>query len=85
MARGLAACGARVAEEVYGLVVEGRAGGLGGTRIESAGDHRIAMSFLVLGLAGAAPVTVIGTKMIATSFPGFATLMGALGARLDGA
>jgi 3-phosphoshikimate 1-carboxyvinyltransferase len=85
MARGLADCGARVAEEADGLVVEGRAGGLGGARIDSAGDHRIAMSFLVLGLAGAAPVSVIGTQMIATSFPGFATLMGDLGARLEAA
>ncbi len=85
MARGLADCGARVAEEADGLVVEGRVGGLGGARIDSAGDHRIAMSFLVLGLAGAAPVRVIGTQMIATSFPGFATLMGDLGARLEAA
>lgn len=85
MARGLAACGASVAEEADALIVEGRAGGLGGARIDSAGDHRIAMSFLALGLAGAAPVTVSGTRMIATSFPGFATLMGDLGARLEGA
>jgi 3-phosphoshikimate 1-carboxyvinyltransferase len=49
----------------------------------SAGDHRIAMSFLVLGLAARAPVSVDEAGMIATSFPGFAALMASLGARLD--
>jgi 3-phosphoshikimate 1-carboxyvinyltransferase len=41
------------------------------------------MSFLVLGLAARAPVTVDETGMIATSFPDFSRLMTALGARLE--
>ena len=40
------------------------------------------MSFLVLGLAARAPVTVDRPEMIATSFPGFAELMASLGAAI---
>jgi len=43
-------------------------------------DHRIAMSFLVMGLASQAPVTVDDVSMIATSFPEFEPLMRGLGA-----
>jgi 3-phosphoshikimate 1-carboxyvinyltransferase len=43
-------------------------------------DHRIAMSFLVMGLGAQQPVTVDSGDMIATSFPGFAALMRSLGA-----
>ena len=45
-------------------------------------DHRIAMSFLVLGLATGAPVTVDDGSPIATSFPDFLPLMQGLGADL---
>ena len=44
-------------------------------------DHRIAMSFLVLGMAARNAVTVDDAAMIATSFPTFETLMTGLGAR----
>ncbi|MGL4727240.1 MAG: 3-phosphoshikimate 1-carboxyvinyltransferase, partial [Bosea sp. (in: a-proteobacteria)] len=43
-------------------------------------DHRIAMSFLVMGLASARPMSVDDGETIATSFPGFAALMASLGA-----
>ena len=46
------------------------------------GDHRIAMSHLVLGLAAQRPVTVDEPEMIATSFPGFVTMMQGLGAEI---
>jgi 3-phosphoshikimate 1-carboxyvinyltransferase len=61
------------------------AGVPGGTLIETRLDHRIAMAFLVLGLASQAPIAIDDARMIATSFPGFAELMRGLGARLDGA
>jgi 3-phosphoshikimate 1-carboxyvinyltransferase len=83
MAQGLHACGVTTEEEPEGLIVTGRGGVRGGARIASGGDHRIAMSFLVLGLAARAPVTVDETGMIATSFPDFSRLMTALGARLE--
>jgi cytidylate kinase len=54
----------------------------GGAVIETHMDHRIAMSFLVMGLASQKPVTVDDSGFIATSFPGFTTLMQRLGAEL---
>jgi 3-phosphoshikimate 1-carboxyvinyltransferase len=84
MARGLEACGVRVEEDEDTLIVHGLgAGGVpGGATVRTHLDHRIAMSFLVLGLAAKAPVTVDDASPIATSFPVFADLMRGLGANL---
>ncbi|OCP20976.1 MULTISPECIES: 3-phosphoshikimate 1-carboxyvinyltransferase [unclassified Ensifer] len=70
------------------LVVHGRPDGKGlgnaaGTAVATDLDHRIAMSFLVMGLASEHPVTVDDTTMIATSFPGFVELMTGLGATIE--
>ncbi|RYE60914.1 MAG: 3-phosphoshikimate 1-carboxyvinyltransferase, partial [Rhizobiaceae bacterium] len=46
-------------------------------------DHRIAMSFLVLGLASEHEVTVDDASIIATSFPEFMDLMTGLGAQIE--
>ena len=87
MAAGLAACGVQVEEEPEGLVVMGTQGAnhpvAGGATANTQGDHRIAMSFLILGLAARAPVSVDEPAMIATSFPGFTDLMAGLGAQFD--
>ena len=45
-------------------------------------DHRIAMAFLVMGLASERPVQVDDTGFIATSFPSFVPMMRELGADL---
>jgi len=74
MAAGLTACGVRVEEEPEGFTVFGGAV-RGGATVTTHGDHRIAMSHLVLGLAADEPVTVDEPGMIATSFPGFVELM----------
>ncbi|HTZ35329.1 MAG TPA: 3-phosphoshikimate 1-carboxyvinyltransferase [Stellaceae bacterium] len=80
-AEGLAACGVKVAVEGDDLVVEGDGGApAGGGLIETRLDHRIAMAFLVLGLATRSPVRIDDARPIATSFPGFTTLMNRLGA-----
>jgi 3-phosphoshikimate 1-carboxyvinyltransferase len=55
----------------------------GGARVVTHGDHRIAMSHLVLGLASEAPVAVDQPGMIATSFPGFVELMRGLGGDIE--
>lgn len=55
----------------------------GGGRVATHHDHRIAMSFLVMGLAAQAPVVIDDAAMIATSFPNFFSLMGGLGARIS--
>ena len=60
---------------------EGR--GYGGGTVATHLDHRIAMSFLVLGMACKAAVTVDDARMIATSFPAFEPMMAGLGAAFD--
>lgn len=83
MAEGLAACGVRV--EIHGddLIVHGGRRPAGGVTVDARLDHRIAMSFLVLGGLAAAPVTVAGAEAIETSFPGFAELLNGLGATIS--
>jgi 3-phosphoshikimate 1-carboxyvinyltransferase len=84
MARGLEACGVRVEEDEDTLIVHGLGAGNvpGGATCAVHLDHRIAMSFLVLGMAAKRPVTVDDASPIATSFPIFEGLMTGLGATL---
>ena len=86
MARGLESCGVGVEEGPDFMIVHGRGPGsvAGGVTVASRLDHRIAMSFLCLGLAAKAPVTVDDGGPIATSFPGFVELMRGLGATIHG-
>ncbi len=83
MATGLAACGVKLSVEGDTLIVEGEGRPpLGGAMIATELDHRIAMSFLVLGTVTAEPVMVDDGSPIDTSFPGFAALMNGLGCRI---
>jgi 3-phosphoshikimate 1-carboxyvinyltransferase len=81
IAEGLGRCGVRVTVEGDDLIIEG-AGNFpaGGAIIETRLDHRIAMAFLVLGLAANQPVQIDDAHPIATSFPDFVPLMTGLGA-----
>ena len=82
MARGLEACGVKIEEDEDTLIVHGMgAGGMpGGATCATHLDHRIAMSFLVAGMAAKKPVAVDDASPIVTSFPIFETLMNGLGA-----
>ncbi len=83
-AAGLVANGVKAVIEGDDLIVEGGAGEvLGGGLVETHLDHRLAMSFLVMGLASQKPVTVDDETMIATSFPTFRPLMARLGAEFS--
>jgi 3-phosphoshikimate 1-carboxyvinyltransferase len=79
IAAGLEACGVGVEVGADSLVVHGGRP-RGGARVTTAMDHRIAMSFLVLGTVSAEPVAVDDSTFIDTSFPGFVELMTGLGA-----
>jgi len=85
MAVGLRACGVSVEEGEDWWEVTGLGAGKvpGGATCASHLDHRIAMSFLVLGMAAQQPVAVDDGSPIATSFPVFEPLMAALGARVE--
>lgn len=84
VAEGLRACGVECAVEGDDLVVVGRGGRPeGGAVIDARHDHRIAMSFLVMGTLAMRPVTVAAAETIQTSFPGFEALMAKLGARIE--
>jgi 3-phosphoshikimate 1-carboxyvinyltransferase len=83
VARGLARCGVAVEEHPETLAVEGCGGrppGGNNQPIETELDHRIAMSFLVLGLAAERPVLIDDVTPVSTSFPDFTPLMQGLGA-----
>jgi len=84
IAAGLKSCGITVSESADSLAVDGRgADGVAGDGFVATHlDHRIAMSFLVMGLASRKLVAVDDGTMIATSFPNFESLMSGLGATI---
>jgi len=77
---GLRANGIAAEDTPESLLVHGAAKVEGGGTVATALDHRIAMSFLVLGLASEKPVTIDDARPIATSYPDFRNLMTGLGA-----
>lgn len=85
MARGLEACGVTIEEGEDFLIVHGRGadGVVGGATVATHLDHRIAMSFLCLGMVSQKTITIDDMGAIATSFPGFVPLMEGLGAQFE--
>jgi 3-phosphoshikimate 1-carboxyvinyltransferase len=81
MASGLRSLGIDVRETRDGASVEG--GQLGGGTVDSSGDHRVAMAFAVAGTVAKAPVSILHTAAVATSFPGFVDCLRAVGAHID--
>jgi 3-phosphoshikimate 1-carboxyvinyltransferase len=70
LAAGLRAMGAQIQELPDGFVIEGT-GRLRGARVESHGDHRLAMAFAVAGLLAEGETTIEGAESVAVSYPGF--------------
>lgn len=71
MVRELTTLGVPCGEYPDGLWVRGPARITGGQRVDSYGDHRIAMALMILSAASGVPVEISDTACIATSFPGF--------------
>jgi 3-phosphoshikimate 1-carboxyvinyltransferase len=65
-----------------GLWLRG-AGSFGGGRIDSRGDHRIAMAFAVAALKARAPIEIDDVANVATSFPGFLATARAAGLQIQ--
>jgi 3-phosphoshikimate 1-carboxyvinyltransferase len=82
VAEGLRRNGVAVEIEDDDLIVHGTGSVAGGGQVATHMDHRIAMSFLVMGLATAKPVKIDDGSFIATSFPGFVSMLRRLGADL---
>lgn len=82
-ASGLKANGVDCEEGEASLTIHGIGTVPGGATVETHLDHRIAMSFLVMGMAAEQPVSVDDTVMINTSFREFVPLLRSLGAELS--
>lgn len=82
LAGGIRALGGEAVDEGDDIVVGG--GGLAGGSVRSAGDHRLAMAFVVAALAARRPSVVGGVEVAAVSFPGFVSLLRSLGADVEG-
>ncbi len=83
VANGLKACGVKFEMGEESLTIHGNGKPPnGGACVETALDHRIAMSFLVLGSVSDNPVSVDDAAPIKTSFPNFIELMNDLGAEI---
>jgi 3-phosphoshikimate 1-carboxyvinyltransferase len=80
MARALEAVGIEVEERPDGARIIG--GRMGGGTIDSRGDHRIAMSFAVASVCAAAPIEILNTAEVATSFPNFLDVARAAGLKV---
>jgi 3-phosphoshikimate 1-carboxyvinyltransferase len=83
LAAGLTSNGIVAEEGPESLLVRGATTVEGGGTIATLLDHRIAMGFLVLGLASEKPVTIDDAAPIATSFPEFRDQMERLGAKFE--
>lgn len=90
MADGLAALGVEVTLYADGIDIVGRLDGqgddgpsYGGGRIDSLGDHRIAMAFSVAALRAREAIVIDDCANVATSFPGFIELARKVGLALE--
>jgi 3-phosphoshikimate 1-carboxyvinyltransferase len=81
MARGLKSVGIEVEERPDGARIVG--GSIGGGTVDSEGDHRIAMSFAVASLRASAPIEILNTAEVATSFPSFLDVAASAGLKVQ--
>ncbi len=77
MADGLVALGVDAEPRADGIRIVG--GPIGSGTVDAHGDHRIAMSFAMVGLRAAGPIEVRDCANVETSFPGFAALAAGAG------
>jgi len=80
MEEGLKAIGITVSSSNDSIEIEGSE--IFGGKINSYGDHRVAMSFAVAGLVSKKSITITDTKNIGTSFPTFVDTMREQGAQI---
>jgi len=76
---GLETCGIKVESKKDDIIIHGNSEVLGGATIDCKFDHRVAMSFIILGALSLKPIKIIGCKSIATSYPTFISEMNEIG------
>lgn len=81
MAQGLKSLGIRTEVQADGMRVFG--GAISGGRVDSLGDHRIAMAFAIASVRASAPIEIIDVANVATSFPGFVETARHVGLEID--
>jgi 3-phosphoshikimate 1-carboxyvinyltransferase len=81
MAEGLRVLGAHAEPTPDGMRILGNS--FRGGRVDSHGDHRIAMAFAMAALRASAPVEIMDCANVATSFPGFESLARSAGLALE--
>ncbi len=77
----LSKVGVEIEETPDGAIVRG--GQITGGVVECGGDHRIAMTFAVLGLVAQSPIIIRDAHWMETSYPGFVDDLNGLGAQLE--
>jgi 3-phosphoshikimate 1-carboxyvinyltransferase len=80
MAEGLHVLGIQADPTPDGIRITG--GQMGGGRVESHGDHRIAMAFAMAALRASNPIEILDCANVNTSFPGFTSLAAGSGLRI---
>ncbi len=81
MAEGLQTLGIDAQPTPDGIVIHG--GALHGGRVDSHGDHRIAMAFAMAALRADGPVEIARCANVTTSFPGFIETARAAGLAIE--
>ncbi|MBI5469056.1 MAG: 3-phosphoshikimate 1-carboxyvinyltransferase, partial [Deltaproteobacteria bacterium] len=75
MAESLTAVGVKNTEKEDGIVIEGASGEIPGGKVQSHGDHRIAMSMAIAALRSKKSIEIAGAQSVDVSFPGFFSLL----------
>ncbi len=83
LAAGLRACGLECALSDGDLHLRGRGRPAGGAELATAGDWRLALGFMVLGLSSERPVAIADGDIVEAAYPGFRLGLAALGAELE--
>ncbi|MFV2056019.1 MAG: 3-phosphoshikimate 1-carboxyvinyltransferase [Thiohalomonadales bacterium] len=81
MADGLDVLGIKTTVTHDGIIIEG--GQMDGGKVDSQGDHRIAMAFAMAGLRAERPIIIDNCANVATSFPNFVSLARHSGLRIN--
>jgi 3-phosphoshikimate 1-carboxyvinyltransferase len=79
----LKAIGVQVEEMPDGFIIHGTGRVRGGVTLDPQGDHRLAMSFGIAGLASEKPITIENAEIISESFPSFSQVLRGLNANIS--